>query len=104
MLNCPHCQREIILRNLKHQGMFKSYRVCPGCGGCFTVDVATKRRQAAFIVVALGTLVFTLLLYYRGTAWLVPTIVMIVLLGGLIYWANKRVYLVPAEGQSSQGT
>jgi len=96
-LACPHCHDEIDLRKLPHQGMFKSFRICPGCGGRFTVDPRTKRRQAAFIVVALVALVFTLLLYYRGTQWLPPALAIYAVFAALLYWANKQVYFVPVE-------
>ena len=75
--------------------MFKNYRICPGCEGRFTVDKATKGRQAAFILVALVSLVLTILMHFRGNDWMIPALLSYVILTGLIYWGNKKVYLVP---------
>lgn len=97
MLECPHCDVLIVLRELKHQGMFESYRICPNCSGFFEVDPQTKVRQAIFIVLALFSLALTLLLYFRGTDWLLAACFSYVLLGVLIYWGNRKVYLVPAQ-------
>jgi transposase-like protein len=104
MLTCPHCHDKIVVRNLRHQGMFKSYRVCPNCGGHFTVDTKTKQRQAAFIIIALVALAFTLLLYLQGTSWLLPALIVYVVLGALIYWGNKQVYFVPAQKRTTEDT
>ena len=94
---CPHCEVPVDITQLRHQGMFKSYRECPNCQKHFEVDPNTKRRQAFFIVLALISLVLTLLLYFRGVIWLVPACVSYVLLAVLIYWANKKVFYVPAR-------
>jgi len=95
MQRCPHCRTEIIIRELPHQGFFRSDRVCPKCNGNFTVDADTKRRQALFIIILLISLIFTLLLYYNVTNWLIPALTSYIVLGLLIYWSNKKVFLVP---------
>ena len=95
MQHCPHCGREIRIRELPHPGFLKNYRICPDCGGRFTVDSDTKYRQALFIVMALIALVFTLFLYFDDTAWLAPALASYVVLGLLLYWGNKNVYFVP---------
>ena len=94
---CPHCRIEVCIRELPYQGFFKSYRICPNCGGSFTVDKDTKYRQAVFIIILLISLVFTLLLYYRDTKWLIPALVSYVILGLLFYRGNKKLFLVPYE-------
>lgn len=94
MQTCPHCNIEILVRELRHQGLFNNFRICPDCGGRFTVDTKTKQRQAAFIVIAIISLVFTLLLYYQDSKWLTPALVSYVVLGLLIYWGNKKVFFV----------
>ena len=102
MPTCPHCSLEIRVRELRHQGLFKNFRICPNCGGRFTVDTDTKHRQAAFIVIAVISLALTLLLYDRDAKWLIPALVSYVVLGLLIYWGNKRVFFVPCpKGQNS---
>ena len=83
------------MNELDHPGLFENYRVCPGCGGRFTPDTRSKQRQAFFIVVALISLVLTLLLYFDGTGWLLPAVMSYGILGFLIYWGNRRIYLVP---------
>lgn len=97
MLSCPFCKIEIRMNELSHPGFFKNYRVCPNCGGKFTPDLETKYRQAVFIVVAIVSLVFTLLLYFEGTDWLIPAVVSYLILGVLIYHGNKHIYLVPYD-------
>ena len=97
MTTCPHCSLEIRLRELQYQGLFKNFRICPNCRGSFTVDTDTKYRQAIFIFIALISLVFTILLYFQGSDWLFPALISYVILGLLIYWGNKQLYLVPYQ-------
>ena len=97
MTTCPHCSLEIRLRELPHQGFFKSFRICPDCGGSFTVDTDTKYRQAVCLFIAIISLVVTMLLYFRGTEWLIPAVLSYVILGLIIYWGNKRMYLIPYQ-------
>jgi DNA-directed RNA polymerase subunit RPC12/RpoP len=92
---CPYCGYHIVLREVPHQGFFRSDRKCPECGGNFTVDTKTKYRQAAFIVILLISLAFTILLYYQVSIWLFPALVSYTLLGVILYWGNKKLYLVP---------
>ena len=95
MQRCPHCSTEVNVKELPHQGLFKNYRVCTKCGGKFTADTDTKYRQALFIVIALISLAFTLLLYYEDSEWLLPALTSYVALGLLLYWGNKKVFFVP---------
>ena len=102
VLSCPYCNIDIVLRELPHQGLLANFRVCPECGGAFTVDPDTKIRQGLFIAVALLSLVFTVFLYLNSDGWLVPALCSYLALGLLIYWGNKKVYLVPrAPGKVS---
>jgi uncharacterized protein (DUF983 family) len=102
MPTCPHCSVEICIRKLPYQGFFESYRICPNCGGSFTVDKDTKYRQAALIVILLISLAFTVLLYYRDSKWLIPALVSYVVTGLLLYWGNKKLFLVPYQnGQNT---
>ena len=106
MLNCPHCKSEIDIRQLPHQGLFANFRICPNCKGAFTPDPDTKIRHALVIVMLLISLALTLLLYYESDAWLVPSVASYIALGWLVYWGNKKMYLVPyaKSGESSNGT
>jgi hypothetical protein len=90
---------EICLRELKHPGLFKNYRVCPNCHGKFTPDTRTKHRQAIFIIVSIISLVLTMLLYFKGTEWLFPSIISYVIFVLLIYWGNKHIFLVPYQSE-----
>jgi len=48
------------------------------------------------------SLVVTLLLYFDGTAWLIPAVISYILAGAVLYWGNRKVYLVPYnKGQKS---
>jgi len=99
MLSCPLCQQEVNLRNVKRAKLFQSERECPHCGGLFTVDSATKRRQAIFLVLAVVALAVTMLLYYEGTEWLIPALVVYGIDAVYLYWANQKVYLVPPRSR-----
>ena len=101
MLTCPYCNHEIYMRKLPHQGFFKSYRICPNCEGSFTPDPDTKQRQTIFIFILIISLVFTLLLYFRSTEWLIPAIISYVILGLIAYWGNKRMFLVPYQSDQN---
>jgi len=95
MQTCPHCGIEIRLKEVPYQGMFDNFKVCPSCGGKFTVDPDTKYRQAIFIFITLVSLVFTILLYFNGLDWLIPSLVSYVFWGLLFYWGNRKLFLVP---------
>lgn len=100
MLNCPHCRTPVDLRKIKHQGMLVSYRVCPACNQAFEVDPKTKRRQAAFIVLALVSLVLTVLMRGDVQKWLPYALPSYLLLSAVIYYGNKRVFLVKSLRRS----
>ena len=93
MPECPHCRKVIDGKYLRDTFSFKAYKDCPFCAHPFTVDVATKYRQAVGLVIALISLGLTL----GGVAWLVPAIISYIFLGLYIYWGNKRVVFVPYE-------
>jgi uncharacterized paraquat-inducible protein A len=95
MLKCPHCNVDIRMPELKHPGLFKNFRICPKCSFRFTVDDDTKSRQMVAIIIMCISLLFTLLLYYRGNQWLTPALISYATLGAIIYWGNKKVKLVP---------
>ena len=59
------------------------------------MDVKTKYRQAILLLVAAVSMVFTILLYYRGSEWLIPALVSYAIFGLIFYWGNKAVFLVP---------
>ena len=83
------------MRQLPHEGLFKNYRICPSCGEKFTPDTATKYRQALAIFIALISLGFTMLLYFGTTQWLVPALISYLILALIIFWGNKKIFLVP---------
>ena len=94
---CPHCCNPIDLRRIKHQGLLVSHRICPTCDQAFEVDPKTKRRQAGFIVLALISLVLTVLMYGDAKRWLPYAMPSYLLLGAAIYYGNKKVYFVKSE-------
>lgn len=85
------------MREVPHPGMFKNFRVCPECRGSFTVDADTKIRQMLLLPIGLLSLVFTLFLYYDSHVWLAPSIASYLAVGLLIYWGNRKVFLVPYD-------
>jgi len=102
-LKCPHCQADIDLRALPHQGWFESYRVCPNCAQRFDTDRRTKQRQLLCLIVAVFSLAFTMLLYFRGSVWLLAACTTYVLLGALIYRGNAQMKLVPYRSRQTSG-
>ena len=97
MPQCPNCGVDIVLAKLPHPSLFATYRLCPACNKAFTVDQKTKLRQACAIVIALISLVFTVLMYLQGTNWLFLSLLSYVVLVSIIWWGNKHVVLVPLE-------
>lgn len=95
MQQCPHCSEEIQMRELPHPGLFANFRRCPNCGDSFTVDPNSKHRQALFLVGLLVSLVLSVLLYFDGMNWLLPALASYIFLAGLLYWGNKKLFLVP---------
>lgn len=77
--------------------MIKNYRKCPYCSDFITVDKKTKRRQAIFLLLTLGSLVLTILWYFQDSKWFIPAMLSYLIIGVFLYWANKRVLLVPYE-------
>ena len=102
MTTCPHCEEAIELRTLPHHGLFVSYRTCPICAEMFDVDPKTKKLQALWLILLLISLALTIFLYLQGTAWLFPACITYLVLGALLYWGNRRVYLVPADPENSR--
>ena len=96
MQTCPYCMVKIRFRELPHQdGYFKNLRICPSCGKKITVDADTKRRQYFFILTLFISTVLTVLLYFIGLKWLVPTLFSYIILALQFYWGNKKKILVP---------
>lgn len=77
--------------------MFSSHRICPTCEGAFEVDPQTKKRQAAFIALAMPSLILTILMYFEFRQWAPFAVFSYLVLGVLIYFANRKVYLVKVE-------
>ena len=77
------------MRELPHQDYFQSFRVCPKCGGKFTVDTDTKIRQALFMIIALISLGFTVLLYFLGSAWTGAAVASYVALALSLLWGEQ---------------
>jgi hypothetical protein len=102
MLSCPHCEDAIDLRTLRHQGLFTSHRICPTCEAAFDVDPQTKKRQAAFILLAIISLILTIFMYFDFRQWAPFAIPSYLILGVLIYFANRKVYLVRYEPTKSE--
>ena len=93
-LACPHCNDAIVMRELRHQGLFAFHRLCPHCEKAFSVDRDTRRRHAVCLAVALFSLLFSLLLYAGSDAWLLPALLSYAVLAILIYRGNQEVRLV----------
>lgn len=102
-LTCPHCGDAVVMRELRHQGIWASHRLCPHCAGAFVVDRDTRRRQAICIAIALLSLLFTGLLYFRGNDWLFPALASYAVLAALIYRGNRLVVLVPWPENENHG-
>ena len=99
MLVCPNCKLEICIRKIAHPGLFKNYRIYPNCGEKLTPVRDARYLQAFAITIALSSTTMTILLYFGDNDWLFLAIVSYVNLGFIIYWCNKRIYLVPCKEQ-----
>ena len=102
MKTCPYCEAPIKINELPHPGLFASYRNCPECGGSFTVDEQTKKRQFIAIVLMVVMLLLTVLLYLYGKVWLVPAGISYFGVAVFTYWANRKLYFVEYTKQSSR--
>ncbi|WP_299179276.1 hypothetical protein [uncultured Neptuniibacter sp.] len=102
MKTCPYCHCEIRVNELPHQGWTSSHRLCPECGGAFTVDRKTKQRQSVCLVVASFSLVFTLLLYFGDLYWLIPSVFTYLVLAWQIYQGNRKLIFVPYRPDPSR--
>lgn len=85
------------MNELPHPGFFKDFRICPNCNSSFTADTETKNLQKISTVILVVSLVATILLYFVGTEWLILAITSYVILGLVVYWGSKRMYLVPYQ-------
>jgi hypothetical protein len=94
-LTCPHRGNAIVMRDLPHQELFSSQRPCPHRGGSFTVDRLTRRRRAVFIVIAVVSLLLTVLLYRDADRWLIPALISYAVLAILLHHGNRKVVPVP---------
>jgi hypothetical protein len=94
-LKCPGCDVEVSGKALALQPQFRRYRICPHCETRFTVDHATKRRQAVAIVLALVSLYLTVRLIMDGVDWLILACLSYGVLAAYIYFANPRIVAVP---------
>ena len=97
VLNCPSCSAVISREEFARQVSSKLYRVCPMCGGRFTVDPMTKRRQFILKIIGLVSLLMTIGLAFFEQYWLVATLVSYFVLFTYIWWGNKHVYLVKSD-------
>jgi len=97
MPHCPHCQSELAGKLPRDTFNLKPYQDCPVCGGAFTVDAATRRRQVIAIFIALVALVLTLAMYLRGNSWLPSALLSYIALALWIYRGNKQVEFVVYE-------
>ena len=70
MPNCPHCNKEISAGTLSERFSAKPYRQCPFCGGRFTVDERTRRRQGVAALLAVVSFGLTLAMLFEGVRWL----------------------------------
>jgi len=99
---CPKCAAEFEVRSLPYQGLFADYRLCPNCGLKITADKDTKYRQVYCLVIAVFSLMFTILLYFDGATWLLASIASYVVLAGIIVWGSRKMYFVPYTREESE--
>ena len=97
---CPHCSIETTGHTSRNTFNLQPWTNCPGCGGAFTVDAATRRRQVIAIFIALVALGLTLALSVKGTGWLPPALLSYAILAGWIYRGNSKVRFVPYDEAS----
>lgn len=94
MLACPHCNTTIVLRELKHEGFFATHRICPNCNQPFDLDSSTKHRQKLVLAALVLSLTLTVFAYLYGGHWILLAVASYVLIGGLLIYGTRRMYLV----------
>jgi len=94
MLACPHCNTPIVLRELKHEGFFATHRICRNCNRAFDLDASTKSRQRLVLAALVLSLPLTVFAYVYGGYWILLAMAAYVLIGGMLVYGTRRMYLV----------
>jgi len=85
-------------RSLLSHYTLKPYRVCPDCHTKYTSDRKTKRRSIVIVILALVTLGLSIAVSVRGSEWLLPDVVSIVILWAYLgYTLSKVTYVLYHE-------
>jgi uncharacterized protein (DUF983 family) len=93
-MNCPACGSDMRSRNLLSHYSVKPYRVCPDCNAKYTSDLKSKRRQVPIIVLTLITLGLFITVTLKGSVWLLPAVVSLIVLWVYVGYALSKVTYV----------
>ena len=74
-------------RSLLSNSILKPYRVCPDCSAKYTSDSKFKRRQVPIIALTLITLGLFIGVSLRGSPWLLPAFVSLIVLWAYVGYA-----------------
>jgi len=93
-MNCPACGSDMRSRSLWSHYSLKPYRVCPDCNAKYTSDSKSKRRQVPIMVLGLITIGLMVLARLRGSDWLLPAFVSLVVFTVYVGYAVSKVTYV----------
>jgi uncharacterized protein (DUF983 family) len=93
-MNCPACGSDMRSRSLWSHYSLKPYRVCPDCNAKYTSDSKSKRRQVPIMVLGLITIGLMVGATLRGSDWLLPAFVSLVVLWVYVGYALSKVTYV----------
>lgn len=94
-MHCPGCGSDMRSRSLLSHYSMRPYRVCPDCGGKYTSDTKTRRRQFTLIALVLIALGSTAAFWCQGIDWRAPAIFSNIVLWCYVGYALSKVEYVP---------
>jgi len=93
-MNCPACGSDMRSRSLLSHYSLKPYRVCPDCHAKYTSDSKSKRRQVPILVLGLITLGLLIEVTMKGSIWILPAFVSLIVLWVYVGYALSKVTYV----------
>ena len=93
-MNCPACGSDMRSRSLLSHYSLKPYRVCPDCNAKYTTDSKSKKRQIPIFFLGLISLTLTGAVGFKGTGWMLPALVSLIVLWGYVGYALSKVTYV----------
>jgi len=93
-MHCPACGSDMRCRSLLSHYSLRPYRVCPDCNEKYTSDSKSKRRQVPILVLGLITLGLMIEVTLKGSVWILPAFVSLIVLWVYVGYALSKVTYV----------